>query len=561
MTLSMAKLRKLDVAICESALLDPSNLLEALLSCRPDGATGAYAFKWDYLKDEFLTKLPLEGVPPSVRAKAAIEKMLSYNERCRQVNEEGFLPLSDANLDVILFKAQHHIAKVLGPLHNGYRLSNMMEKAGFTSGATTDHRRVHGDIFYKYRRQSLHVTPRAQKYALSVIRGTPLWRDHEHPKLEQIMGNRVFTVRKSTEIDRAACKEPPCNNMLQVAVGKYIRARLKAVARIDLNDQTINQKLAERGSLRGSLATIDLSGASDSLSQRLVFDLLPLEWVELLDDLRSPYGVLPDGSTVKWELHSTMGNGYTFELESMIFWALCLACRDYYDEQVYTVHRAYHDRDLSVYGDDIICPTYVAPLVLSVLVSVGFKPNEKKTFIRGPFRESCGKHYYEGYDVSPFYLRKPIDSLPRVIWLLNSIRKWSYDSNLEVCDPSTEPLWRRIRRKLVPPELLGCNELTTTRAVHSPEDPRFCVQLEKDKKRINGYPALLRCFQYQNQVRMPNHVKWYDVPYDIWKDGPHGQTCDSTDMTRIEVRDCTPSYRVFRDDGWPHDRAYYPSEV
>jgi len=45
--------------------------------------------------------------------------------------------------------------------------------------------------------------------------------------------------------------------------------------------------------------------------------------------------------------------------------------------------------------------------VISALLSIGFLVNVDKTYTSGPFRESCGKDYYEGFDVSSVYYRLP----------------------------------------------------------------------------------------------------------------------------------------------------------
>lgn len=100
------------------------------------------------------------------------------------------------------------------------------------------------------------------------------------------------------------------NMYLQKGVGTFIRNRLRSVG-IDLNDQTRNQELARIGSIDGSLATLDLSSASDSVSDRLVWTLLPPKLYSYLDMIRSHYTLLDNGSLHRWNLFSTMGNGFT----------------------------------------------------------------------------------------------------------------------------------------------------------------------------------------------------------------------------------------------------------
>jgi hypothetical protein len=86
-----------------------------------------------------------------------------------------------------------------------------------------------------------------------------------------------------------------------------------------------------------------------------------------------------------------MGNGATFSLETLIFASILDACCG---------HARY-----SVYGDDLIVPRDNVARVIMALKYVGFIVNTDKSYTDGPFRESCGKDYYRGTDITPFYLR------------------------------------------------------------------------------------------------------------------------------------------------------------
>jgi hypothetical protein len=90
----------------------------------------------------------------------------------------------------------------------------------------------------------------------------------------------------------------------------------------------------------------------------------------------------------------------------------------------------------------ITLPSSLAESFCEILVNCGFKVNSKKSHWQGAFRESCGKHYFQGVDVTPFYVRKPIDSVDRYYWLVNSLRLWSQS------DPVLEPLATEVESKL-----------------------------------------------------------------------------------------------------------------
>jgi hypothetical protein len=201
-------------------------------------------------------------------------------------------------------------------------------------------------------------------------------------------------VPKDAKIHRSIVVEPALNSMVQRGIGRLLKEKLRSQG-VDLYDQTRNQRLARVGSLDGSLATIDLSSASDTLSRELVYELLPLDWAIFLNYSRTSE-VKYKGNLIQLEKWSSMGNGYTFELESMIFYALAFGvCRDL----------GLPTQSISVYGDDIIVPVEAYTRLRRVLEFCGFTVNNQKSFYSGPFRESCGKDYLSGIDVRPIYVK------------------------------------------------------------------------------------------------------------------------------------------------------------
>jgi hypothetical protein len=202
-----------------------------------------------------------------------------------------------------------------------------------------------------------------------------------------------------------------------------MRSRLQRFG-VNLNDQTKNQRLALEGSVTGLLATIDLSMASDTVSRTLVELLLDSSpWLPYLGQSRSPFGVLPSGEKIFYQKFSSMGNGYTFELETVIFWSLAQAYAQVYGAE---------ERQIMAYGDDLVVPCDMAEGFMKLLEYVGFKPNAKKSFWSGPFRESCGKHYLCGYDVTPFYVKKVPTTLLDLFKIHNQI--WRFIARSEWLD-------------------------------------------------------------------------------------------------------------------------------
>lgn len=204
----------------------------------------------------------------------------------------------------------------------------------------------------------------------------------------QIMDGVLGFVAKNAKTYRGIVTEPPLNGVYQLALGDYIAKRLAKFG-VDLTDQSLNRRLAKEGSLTGALATLDLSSASDTVAIELVHHLLPVDWALALSAGRSS-SVVYKGNRIYLEKFSSMGNGYTFALESLIFWALARSCCE-------------ANETVSVYGDDIIAPTHRVGLLTKILTSCGFILNKEKSYSSGPFRESCGADYYRGIDIRPFY--------------------------------------------------------------------------------------------------------------------------------------------------------------
>lgn len=476
--------------------VDPDKVKETLVNLRlklGNELSVAEDFKWEYLFDSLLSKLARPGVSDSQRERAAVLKMLETEAVCAEFNRTGFTPsgfdFQSERFNTVMQRAKNIIRNTLGPFELSY-----FDRSAFSSGATTSRLKEHGDPYFKYNSctEYLDVTSQAYPYARALIKCTPFWEKYG-ATLRVVLGNKIFTVPKKTEIDRCCAKEPDLNMALQRALGLTMRDKLKTIG-IDLRDQTRNQRLAKEGSKTGDLATIDLSSASDSICYALVKELLPADWFSVLDDLRSPTGFTPDGEEHVWQKFSSMGNGYTFELESLIFYSLTQAVVDYEREEV-----SYRTSTVSVYGDDIICPSVVASSVIAVLSLCGFTTNKEKTFISGPFRESCGEHYYNGVNVTPFYVKKVIDTYQGVIWLCNHIRCWAYDHSLKICDDTLYPVWRDFSR-LVPKCLKGGRNLESTTSLYSPGKVQMRLNAFTEDKTFRGGNAYLRFMQNHSQA-------------------------------------------------------------
>jgi hypothetical protein len=400
--------------------------------------------KTDYLKSELLSKYVSDQTDPALtRRTRAITKWLATEADNAATNDrilitpEDYQILPRVSYGSFVDWCRNLICDIIGEVPPVEALIG-----SFSGGASTSRQRTCSQPGFKYLGKA-HVTARCLEIWTSLEEEMPGWLaagDILHPEI--VAGNVLFTVPKKTDIDRVACKEPDLNMFIQKGIGSHFRGCLRRIG-INLNDQSINRSLAHEGSVSGKLATLDLSSASDSVTEGLVALLLPEIWFTHLDAVRCHVTII-DGEEHRNHMFSSMGNGFTFELESLLFYVLARATA------WFTGTRGV----VSVYGDDIICSADMADKLIWVLSFFGFSINTEKSFVRGPFRESCGGHYWNGLDITPFYIRKPITALEDLIDVANKLRKWAEVSGIGCLDPEVEPIWFWLK-SLVPSVLWG----------------------------------------------------------------------------------------------------------
>lgn len=224
--------------------------------------------------------------------------------------------------------------------------------------------------------------------------------------------SKVSAVPKTSRGPRIISAEPVGNQWIQQGQNKLIvdlcESHPLTKGRVNFSNQTINQQLALKGSLHGTLSTIDQSSASDRVSYSLVKALMPPHVFRALDVSRSCYTSIkwPTGNTSYFKLKkfAPMGSGVCFSVESVVFWALTVATIEVY----YGESKSVALESVYVYGDDVIVPTHFAEGVLKMYPNFSLKINEKKTLTRGLFRESCGLDAYAGVDITPLRLKSQI---------------------------------------------------------------------------------------------------------------------------------------------------------
>jgi hypothetical protein len=340
--------------------------------------------------------LTIIGVDPKQVAK---DKFLEAESLCRETNailkmrREGLIQF-ESRVERVFRRAQQKIADILGGTIP--KLSELRMRFGPGATSTLPKRMASaraklGDTLTC----SLELFP----LATSVMREAPGWYamhtlpGHENPDCV-ISHGKVQFVPKSVKEHRAIMVEPLLNTFVQSGMGSWLAQRLNRCG-VDIRDQSKNQRLARKGSVDSTLATVDLSSASDTIALELVYDLLGVDFAHWLRYARTGTAVL-DGQEIKLAKFSSMGNGYTFPLETIIFYALAYASAR---------ESGCPTTDVNAYGDDIIVPSGAVDLLYSTLRALGFNVNEKKSYSSGPFRESCGADYFMGVDIRPLYLK------------------------------------------------------------------------------------------------------------------------------------------------------------
>lgn len=330
----------------------------------------------------------------------------------------------------LIGRARYWVARILGPLD----IDHAVSLSEFSQGASDDLPRREASSAAKYLGRPT-TTLALKSFATSVVRSSHIWEEAilANGELSITMGDRFRTVPKNAQTDRTMCLQPRMNLYLQKGCGKLIKRRLArfyasfGIIR-DLNTSfLVNKELAKAASIKDNLTTVDGREASNRWTTFWVEYLLGESdgWYEYLNTLRCHYtDISREGDGSEWhrnQMFMAMGNGFTFELQTVLFLALGLAA-----VEVETPIDRDVLQDIICFGDDLIIPTYAYAGLKNLYTYVGHEINDKKTFSHGPFRESCGGHYYGGYDVEPFQINDSFDPEKPGSWtqLFNELVLW-----------------------------------------------------------------------------------------------------------------------------------------
>jgi len=218
---------------------------------------------------------------------------------------------------------------------------------------------------------------------------------------------KVITVPKTLKTPRIIAVEPTCMQYMQQGVLSVMVQEMKRFSQtrhlVMFESQEPNQRLAAEGSITGALATLDLSEASDRVSNQHVRLLLAnhrflREAVDATRSRKAGGQGIPDLRLAKF---ASMGSALCFPMEAIVFATIIFVGVEQSLNRRLTMQdvKSLYGK-VRVYGDDIVIPVDYVQSVLRALEDFGLRVNHNKSFWTGKFRESCGKDYYNGVDVS-----------------------------------------------------------------------------------------------------------------------------------------------------------------
>jgi len=402
---------------------------------------------------------------------------------------------------------------------------------------------------------------------------------------------KVISVPKTLKTPRIIAVEPACMQYTQQAL---LQCFLDAHERDDLltemigfDDQGPNQALARRGSHSQEIATLDLSDASDLVSNQLVRSMVS-DWPHLdkaIDATRSRRAEVPDHGVIRLAKYASMGSALCFPIEAMVF--LTLIFVGIQRELNTTLTK----KDLKsflgsvrVYGDDLIVPVDCVLSIVQTLELFGARVGLDKSFWTGRFRESCGKEYFNGHDVSLVRVRQAFPStiadvaeVISTVSLRNQLFEAGYldtvswlDRKLEkilkffpIVRPTSSVLGRvshdvdyqvdRVHPDLQIPLVRGFvveakapnDELGDTGALH-----KCLLSLERrsNLKGVRSHPDLVPCYipRQADRVRRALPARFFSLQPSLWtpsmrQDEKHLERSGRPKRVGIKLGWCSPA--------------------
>lgn len=221
------------------------------------------------------------------------------------------------------------------------------------------------------------------------------------------VASRLIAVPKTSKGPRLIAAEPVAHQWCQQLVLRFLFEQCKLLFKgsfIDFKDQSKSGDMVLRASLDGSLATVDLSDASDRLSCWTVERIFRsnASVVNALHAARTRYlrdDISEVPSFLKLKKFASQGTATTFPVMSITM--LCIALGSCLKGPV-TWRNIWELSDqVRVFGDDIVIPSHGYVHLVRAMELLQLKVNTTKSYVSGSYRESCGVDGYLGHNVTP----------------------------------------------------------------------------------------------------------------------------------------------------------------
>jgi len=442
------------------------------------------------------------------RVKSAFDKYVATEEEVKEADKNFHSDRKDqfGRIASLLF------GKVLSKVDSDIYYGRIVPKHG--SGSTAD--RIKGNQKYE---QTIW-TDRLEEYFPSGEYLTSSWGlfldnsdqfTYLSPGAE--IPAKVISVPKTLKTPRLIAMEPTA---MQYAQQGLMESIVNAIEEDDISrqliswkSQTPNQELASKGSSDGTLATLDLSEASDRVSNQHVRHLLRnhSHFAGAVDACRSRKADVDGHGVLRLAKFASMGSALCFPFEAIVF------CTVLFIGIENELGRPVTMRDIKsligkvrVYGDDIIIPVEYVSSAVSELEAFGFKVNTNKSFWTGKFRESCGKDYYDGHDVSIVRVRSLLPeqqkSVPEIISTVSLRNQMYYSGYWATVKWLDDIIERLIPFPYVLPtspalgrwSFLGYESERFHPTLHKPLVKAAVVSTKLPKSNLEGYAALMKFF-------------------------------------------------------------------
>jgi len=224
---------------------------------------------------------------------------------------------------------------------------------------------------------------------------------------------------------------------------------------------------------------------------------------EAIDATRSRRADVPGHGVVRLAKYASMGSALCFPVEAMVFTTLIFL--GIQKSLNVTLSRKLIESlsgSVRVYGDDLIVPVDHVRTIVQTLEHFGARVGLHKSFWTGRFRESCGKEYFDGHDVSIVKVRQALPTtmadatgvistvaLRNLLWM-PSVVDWLDNLLLGILKhfPRVGPASPVLGRVSSKPDQGRMHPY-----LFSPQVRGYVVQAKAPADMLGDYGALLKC--------------------------------------------------------------------